>query len=505
MRKDYERYTKLASLIQLNELAGRRTWAVNTIGIVGVLVLCSCKDLTGSQALPAGTPNPGSYQNKAGALGMRTAALSTLENVLTSYIVASGLLSDELESNAVGASAGVLLNSGLQIGGSIDERILPELSANQTSNMQSNVMAEGAYDSLQSVRGHVSQALGALAAYDTATTDTATKKMLRGELFALGGYAEILLADLFCSGVPLSTLDFNQDFTYHAGAMRDQVYEDASAKEDSALALADTSTQVLNLARVLKGRALLALGRYVEAGQAVSAVPQGFQYELAINLSGILPAGQQVPCNNAAGPVNCLNEVATISDGEGGKGLLYRSSGDPRTTVITQTIPRPNGDGQQSEDVYFPNRYIPTGFSSFPVADWIEARLITAEAALRASQPDSMVRVLNYLRRNALVAAQTTFLSDTTDPGGGLTGTDADTARQNLLFHERAFWLFLTGHRQGDLRRMIRQYNRRQDQVYPTGVYTAPGIGVYGSDVTVPIPGAEYANPLFHGCIDRAA
>ena len=38
----------------------------------------------------------------------------------------------------------------------------------------------------------------------------------------------------------------------------------------------------------------------------------------------------------------------------------------------------------------------------------------------------------------------------TLDPGDAV-------GRENLLFRERAFWLFLTGHRMGDLRRLISQ------------------------------------------------
>jgi len=85
------------------------------------------------------------------------------------------------------------------------------------------------------------------------------------------------------------------------------------------------------------------------------------------------------------------------------------------------------------------------------------------------------------------------------DPG-------SDSARVRLTFQERAYWMFLTGHRQGDLRRLLRQYSKyypNQNLVYPTGLYTAPGTGEYGSDVTAPIAVSENVNPQFHGCIDR--
>jgi hypothetical protein len=141
----------------------------------------------------------------------------------------------------------------------------------------------------------------------------------------------------------------------------------------------------------------------------------------------------------------------------------------------------------------YPAQYAINGFSPFTVANGIEARLIEAEAQLQPVNAPSgpWLATLNALRA-------TVGLSDTTDPGTA-------TARVSLLFRERAYWLFLTGHRQGDLRRLIRQYGRNQDQVYPTGPYLAPGTGLYGTDVTTVIPLSEYVNPFFHGCLNRDA
>jgi hypothetical protein len=113
-----------------------------------------------------------------------------------------------------------------------------------------------------------------------------------------------------------------------------------------------------------------------------------------------------------------------------------------------------------------------------------------------------MITLLNTLRATATVLGQTTPVPDTlTDPG-------TDSARVALLFRERAYWLFATAHRQGDFRRELRQYSqwfRTDNMVYPTGAYPAPGTPTYGSDVTAPIPGNEYLNPLFGGCLNRGA
>ena len=77
-------------------------------------------------------------------------------------------------------------------------------------------------------------------------------------------------------------------------------------------------------------------------------------------------------------------------------------------------------------------------------------------------------------------------------------------ARLDLLFRERAAWLFLTGHRQGDLRRLVRHYGRSAESTYPTGFYWQGGR--YGPHVELPIPPSERTyNPRFTGCLSRGA
>jgi len=67
--------------------------------------------------------------------------------------------------------------------------------------------AKGALDEpylgMQGARAVVSTALWQLATARSAAP--AVVQAYRGELYALEGYAEVLLADLFCSGVPLNT------------------------------------------------------------------------------------------------------------------------------------------------------------------------------------------------------------------------------------------------------------------------------------------------------------
>jgi hypothetical protein len=149
------------------------------------------------------------------------------------------------------------------------------------------------------------------------------------------------------------------------------------------------------------------------------------------------------------------------------------------------------------------------------VANGIEARLIQAEAALRSGNVTAWITTLNQLRTNGVAGSIDAMwqagtggvagLAPLNDPGIG--SGNPDSARVALMFQERAAWLFMTGHRQGDLRRQLRQYSqywRDQSRVYPSGSYLQITGARYGTDVTAPIPGDEYLNPLFHGCLDRA-
>jgi hypothetical protein len=119
-----------------------------------------------------------------------------------------------------------------------------------------------------------------------------------------------------------------------------------------------------------------------------------------------------------------------------------------------------------------------------------EARLIEAEAALQAGNTNQFLSIHNALRA-------TQSLPALTDPG-------SQAARVDMHFKERAYWLFPTGHRLGDLRRMVRQYQRNREAVFPSGGYPASkGGGTYGQDVNFPVHFDEINNPKFTQCLDR--
>ena len=88
---------------------------------------------------------------------------------------------------------------------------------------------------------------------------------------------------------------------------------------------------------------------------------------------------------------------------------------------------------------------------------------------------------------------------------GPLADPGVAAARVDLLFRERAFWLFGRGHRVGDLRRLIRQYGRPAESVFPTGDWRSGS--PYGTQVAFPVPQAEQNNPNVagQGCMNNDA
>jgi hypothetical protein len=159
--------------------------------------------------------------------------------------------------------------------------------------------------------------------------------------------------------------------------------------------------------------------------------------------------------------------------------------------------------------------YYPAKFGNpslyVPLATGVEARLIEAEVALHTPNVSTWAADLNALRADAGNTGVTfpdslqTIRSDST--------TGASAAEQvDVMFRERAFWLYGTGTRQGDLRRLIRQYGRDQSTVFPTGPFAnghnpnlpAP-LPSYGTDVSFTLPTAgsrsTTSNPYYKGCL----
>lgn len=316
------------------------------------------------------------------------------------------------------------------------------------------------------------------------------------EAHVLAGFMYNAFAEMYCSGVPFSALplgdpteDFGEPMTTEEmlGLAMDWLAEGRT------LAGVAGSDLEAHAAAVGLGRALTNLGEYGSAAAAVFGVPTQFTY--TVNHSSATPRQWN-------GAWNFVNSVKRwrIADQAGGTGLPYRTLGtetDAAGEVIEEGDPRvvwfADGVGFDQETPQYSQRKFPSNSSPTPVATGIEARLIEAEAALQQDDRESFRQIHNDLRATVGLDAFTQAEVE------GMTFDEL----VDLHFLERGLWLWQTGHRLGDLRRLVRQYGRDAETVFPTGAYFKGGS--HGADVNFPIPIDEDNNPNAVPCIDRDA
>ncbi|MBM4187680.1 MAG: hypothetical protein FJ206_10250 [Gemmatimonadetes bacterium] len=285
-----------------------------------------------------------------------------------------------------------------------------------------------------------------------------------GELYALSALSYILFGELFCSGTPVSE---REPFELGTPLTTTQLFGRAIDRLNSAAGPAGSDARIGNLVAVLRGRALLNQGQFAQAGTAVASVPTSFSYDFIHSP----PPGRQT--NQIQ--LTTASDIYSVPDREGTNGLPFASAADPRIPVTATGASRNDGVTPMVVQKKYPSIDSPV-----PMVTGIEARLIQAEAALQANDVDVWLGRLNAAR--ATVAA----LGALTDPG-------TQTAREDLMFRERAFWMYLTSHRLGDLRRLVRQYNRTKESVYPTGAYHKQGL-TRGTQATLIVPQPEENN-----------
>ncbi len=447
-------------------------WLGRTLGWVSIaaaLPLVGCKDFLGVPApdiiLQANSPSAAIALHNGAVLRLAQAVSGTQGP--DALFLFGGLLTDEWRSGDTFIQRNTM-----------DQRIW-----NPT-----NTFNAGPFRSLNRVRTQAQAAIDGLRAYAPSPSANI------GRMFALTAYVETLLAEHYCNGVPLSSLS-GTTIVYGAPISNDSLFKVALATGDSALAnVAGDSVTLTNFAYVIKGRARLDRADFAGAAATVATVPDTFHFDVTHSLNSN---------DNQMWALNVSARRYTMGDLEGGTGLPYVSAGDPR--IPTKTGP----DG--IFDSAFPIKVIRQGIwgrsDAVRIASGVEARLIEAEAALKAGDAVTWLAKLNALRANPALLrapADTSFrpkagtpLAPLIDPGA----SPNDSLRVNLMFRERAFWMFSTGHRLGDMRRLLRQYGRTANAVYPTGAWFKGGN--YGDAIQMSIPIEELNNPSFAGCIDR--
>ena len=446
-----------------------RVYAITALAIAAAAAGCNkdaLLDVTDPDVL-----SPSDYTTPGGATPLRIGVIanftSAFDGGTDSFVTITGNLADELLASDT-----------------FDGR----LTINARKSVEINTEMEAVYRAMQRARTAAARAAATLA------TTAPTPLFNRGELYMLLAYSELMLGEGWCSGVPFSsedgtTISFGQPLT------TEQMFQQAVAHFDTALSLAETNARVLNGSKIGKGRTLMNLGKFAEAAAAVAGIPTNF----------ILTTSHSTNSNNN-GPWSASTSGASryrLMTNEGKNGLAFlgqTAAQDARINWATSTR-----SGFSSQFSAQPNQSKFAQFTDGVISTGAEARLIDLESQLQAGTQaarDAVFAGLNSLRTGGAAiggATGTTLITVAAISGSAPTTQDAAI---DLLYKERAYWMWLTGHRLGDLRRLVRVYKRDSEAVFPTGTLTSPLDGTYGASTTITVPFSERNNPNFKGCLE---
>jgi hypothetical protein len=408
---------------------------------LAMLAACSTNDLLNVER--PDIIDPAKLQGALGATALYNGAIGDIaysQGTFSGLMLASSMFTDEF-----------------MFGGTPPEVRQFDLGAIQVENS----FSQSIYLNLH--RGRVSAEKAAVA---LAAVDPSDKRI--GEMNAYQALTTIWIGETYCAGAPLS--DYGPPIVYGNPLSTEEIFQAAVDLLNNAAATAGSDARIGPLIAVLKGRALLDLGQYAAAAAAVASVPDDFVFQMLFSSSD---ARTQ---NNMKAFVFDFDYMS-VSDHEGTNGLDFASADDPRVPV--------NFTGPSRFDGKTPDNRLLT-YQNFgdPIinASGVEARLIEAEAALNANDITTWLDKLNEAR-------QPWSLPPLTDPGTA-------SARVDLTFRERAFALFATAHRLGDLRRLVRQYGRASNTVFPTGAYHKDNL-TRGDQASIVVPQTEQNNPNY--------
>jgi hypothetical protein len=372
----------------------------------------------------------------ANAVLLVNSAGADLECALAHYIVATGLVGNELE-----------IGSTLIVMKEYDKRDFNPRSSSYTSltcsgGGEGNV---GLYKPLSTARFQGDNTLSLLEGWTDA--EVANRQRLLATAANYAGYSLLLLGESMCS----AAIDVGPEL---APA---QLFDEAEDRFTRGLAAAQAAgdANLVNWARVGRARARLRGGDKAGAGADAAGVPIDFVKEATYSSDS--PRRENLVWVN-----NQRSRTYTVDPSY--RGLTFGGMADPRVDVT-------QGPGTASDGVtplWIANKY-PSATTPIPLATGVEAKLIAAEAA----GGQTAVGIINELHDRAGLPH---FASN--DP----------VAIQNQIIEERRREFFLDGHHIGDLR----QYNIPLTPA--PGVPFKDGGGVYQNQRCFPLPDVERLN-----------
>jgi starch-binding outer membrane protein, SusD/RagB family len=418
---------------------GYRIHRTATAGLAALApAFAACKDLTSlNQEAPSRVIADQLYV-PANAQLLVNSAIGDFECALANYIVAAGLVGDELADAQLS-----------QVGWDYDRRtIVPSLTT-YAGTQCGFTGVPGLYTPLAVARFDADKILAALLGWSDA--EVTGRQLLIAQSAAFAGYSLVLLGEGMCT----ASIDVGPELS------RAQVAAEAEARFTTAIAAATAANDqpTLNMARLGRARARLDQGKLAEARADAALVPDGF-------VKNATYSGVNARRENLVNTQTYRGNFSTVEASY--RAVTWNGAPDPRVAVTNA-----NQVGQDRVTaIWRPGKY-PTLATPIPIATWREARLIEAEAAATAGDAAAATAAINKLHTAAAISAY----------GGG-------TAPQVLeqVKEERRRELFLEGHRLNDMIRFRVALTPAAGTPFPTKG------GLYGEQLCFPLPDLERNN-----------
>jgi hypothetical protein len=425
------------------------------LGLLAAAGAAACTDA--SRILDQEAPSrveANTLDNPAYAQLLVNGAIGDFECAFTQYIVAGGLVGDELIDAQLG-----------QAGWDYDRRTIFSGSIPYSTSQCGVTQSPGLYTPLSVARFQADNILRKLQGWSDA--QVTNRQSLIAQAGTYAGYSLLLLGEAMCS----AAIDLGPEMT------RAQLYTAAQDRFTTAITAAQAAgnTSMLNAARIGRARAQLDLayaGATVDAAKLAAA---GADAALVTDATFVLNAtysSAAVRRENLVWSQMYRGLFSSVDPSY--RTVTWLGVVDPRVTVTDAGV-----NGQDRATRIFRQTKYPLISSPIPIARYAEAQLIVAEAnnaTGTAAGNTSAVNIINALHTKAGIP-----------PYGG--GTQAQVQAQ--IIEERRREFFLESQRLGDLIR----YNLTATP--PKGTLFKNG-GTYGLDTGIqlcfPLPDIERLN-----------
>ena len=408
-------------------------------------LVAACSEITSLEQ-----SNPGSILARdvyapANARLLVNGAIGDFECAFHRYVVAQGVLGDELV-NAFGS----VNNFDYE-----RRTMTPGHVYGTTSCRSTSAQIPGVYTSLSVARGTTDTIFARLSEWTDAEMPTGVNRaVLMGRSAAYAGYSILILGEAMCS----AAINLGPELS------KTQLWDEAKLRFDAAIAAVGAATDtaslnVLNMARVGRARTLLNLGQVAAAGADAALVTAGFVQNAIANTSGTIPQQNQVFLHTR------LNNYSSVDPSF--VGLTFGGVPDPRVVVNVTTTKGSDGQTFIRQVMKYANQGAP-----IPIARYNEARLILAEAHVAAGNLQGAIDIINALHTAAGLPAYN---------GAGQTAAQVKAQ----VIEERRRELFMEGQRLGDMNRYVLPRLPADGSPFPNG-------GTYASQACIGANAAGY-------------